>query len=107
MYASLDPQLRLPVEPTSSTRKLRRTLGELVESVERFNQHWLAHLETVDLTRVNELRDGYNRYYVLEKECALRSPRLARLGFRRLEPLTREELTALLPSLPVPRLQDG
>ena len=59
-------------------------------------------LEETDLTEVNALREGYNRYYLLEKECAVRSARLARQGFRRLEPVTLEELAALLPPLPVP-----
>jgi hypothetical protein len=57
----------------------------------------------VDLSQVNALRDGYNRYYVLEKECASRSPRTARHGFRPLPPLTADDLAALLPPLPVPR----
>ena len=35
-------------------------------------------LRDVNLSRVNALRDGYNRYYVLEKECAVHSPQLAR-----------------------------
>jgi hypothetical protein len=63
-------------------------------------------LHTVNVTPVNELRAAYNRYYLLEKECALRSVRLARQGFRRLEPLTVEELALLLPLLPVPELND-
>jgi hypothetical protein len=78
---------------------------ELAESLERFNRRWLEFLRGVDVGPVNELRDGYNRYYLLEKECALRSPRLARQGFTRLEPLTVAELTALLPPLPVPQLR--
>jgi hypothetical protein len=55
---------------------------------------------------VNEARDGYNRYYVLEKECAIRSALLARRGFCRLEPFTLEQLAALVPELPVPRLAE-
>lgn len=105
LEAALDPRLRHPVAATSSSRALRRALRELNESIERFNRRWQTFLPTVDLTRVNALRDGYNRYYLLEKECALRSPRLARQGYRRLEPLTLEELAALLPPLPVPRLK--
>jgi hypothetical protein len=104
MYADLAPQLRMPVAVTSSRRLLRRALRELCESIEAFNRRWLAYLTRVDLSWVNELRDGYNRYYVLEKECAIRSPRLARVGFQRLEPLTAESLRALLPPLPVPAL---
>ena len=59
----------------------------------------------MDLGPVNEVREGYNRYYLLEKECALRSPLLARQGFVRLNPLTVDDLAALLPPLPVPQLK--
>jgi hypothetical protein len=104
LHASLAPKLRFPPGPSSSSRALRRALQELCESLLHFNQRWQAFLQTVDLTPINELRDAYNRYYLLEKECALRSARLARQGFRRLDPLTLDELAALLPALPVPQL---
>jgi hypothetical protein len=107
MHAELDPRLRLPVEPTSSARTLLRALRELGESIERFNRRWQAFLEQVDLSWVNQLRDGYNRYYLLEKECAVRSSRVAHQGFRKLAPLTMADLQALLPPLPVPQLRPG
>ena len=103
--AALASPLRSPVEPTTSARSLRRALRELHESLERFNERWRAFLANVDLTAVNELRDGYNRYYVLEKECALRSPRIARQGFEPLKPLTVDDVSAQLPLLPMPRLR--
>jgi hypothetical protein len=102
LHAELQPRLRLVVEPTTSKRALRRALAELRESVERFNDRWRSYLTAVDLSAVNELRDGYNRYYVMEKEAVVRSPRIARQGFVPLEPLTRAELAAALPLLPVP-----
>jgi len=105
LHALLSPRLRLPLGPTSSGRALRRALREVSESIQRFNQRWREFIPTVDLSRVNEARDGYNRYYLLEKECAVRSARLARQGFRRLEPMTTDELAALLPPLPVPRMR--
>jgi hypothetical protein len=89
----------------ASVRPLRRALRSLQDSIERFNRRWQQHLCTVDLTHINALRDGYNRYYLLEKECALRSARLARQGFRRLEPVTVDQLAALLPLLPVPQAE--
>jgi hypothetical protein len=106
LHRELAPQPRLQVEPTRSERALRRALAELVQSITRFNSRWFAFLPTVDLTSVNALRDGYNRYYLLEKECAIRSPRLARQGYRPLEPLTTADLAALLPGLPVPQLRE-
>ena len=66
-------QIRAHVRPSSSGRVLQRALGELKESIERFNRRWQEFLHQVDLTHVNRLRDGYNRYYLLEKECAVRT----------------------------------
>jgi hypothetical protein len=86
-------------------RSLRRQLQELTMSIVRFNQRWLTYLEGLDLTGVNQLRDGYNRYYLLEKECAIRSARLARQYYRQLEPVTRDQLLAFFPLLPVPELR--
>src|SRR5579884_2608147 len=67
LEAHLRPRLRAPVERTSSARVLRRALRELNGSLERFNARWREFLPEVDLTAVNELREGYNRYYLLEK----------------------------------------
>jgi hypothetical protein len=103
LHDALQPRLRVRIEPTASIGTLRRALRELTESIERFNRRWAKYLQGLDLTHVNKLRDGYNRYYLLEKECAVRSPLVARQGFRRLGPLTVDDLTALLPPLPVPR----
>jgi hypothetical protein len=105
MYAELAPRLHAPVTPISSGRVLRRAVAELGESIERFNRRWHEFLHQVDLAPLNELREGYNRYYLLEKECAVHSARLARQGFVRLPPFTRAELTVLLPALPAPRVR--
>lgn len=104
LHVELAPQLRAPVERTSSPRALRSALSELCDSLEHFNRRWQAFLDRQDLTKVNELRADYNRYYVLEKECAVRSPRLARQGFRVLPPLSMGDLAEMLPALPVPVL---
>jgi hypothetical protein len=40
--------------------------------------------------------------YLLEKECALGSSRLARQGFQRLNPLDPEDFLRIMPLLPVP-----
>jgi hypothetical protein len=102
LHAELATQLRVPVSPTASLRILRRALVELAQSIVRFNRRWDEFLQGVDVSRVNALREGYNAYYVLEKECVLGSPRLARQGFRPLEPLMVGEISALFPPLPVP-----
>ncbi len=100
----LAPKLRVPIEPTTSARKLRRALSDLVESLGRFNVRWVTYLDKIDLGPLNRKRSDYNRYYLLEKACALRSETIARLGFAPLAPLTRADVEALLPPLPVPRL---
>ena len=102
LHAELAPQLRLPLGPTRSPRVLRRALAELTASLEHFNRRWQVFLRGVDLAEVNTQREQYNRYYLLEKECAVRSPRLARQGYRPLEPFTVDDLAATLPPLPVP-----
>jgi hypothetical protein len=104
LHQELKPVLRSTVDVTSSQRRLRNVLREVCESLESFNRRWHAWVPTLDLTRVNELREGYNRYYLLEKECALRSARVAREGFVRLEPLTLDDVRTLLPLLPLPTL---
>jgi hypothetical protein len=89
----------------ASARRVGRVLAQLRESIERFNRRWETFLHSVDLGPANEVRAGYNQYYILEKECAIRSPVLARQGFRRLEALTPADLAAVLPPLPVPVLK--
>jgi hypothetical protein len=107
LHAALDPHLRVPVEPTTSARALRQALDELTESIERFNRRWVEYLRGLDLAALNAERADYNRYYVLEKECLVRSPHVARQGFRPLEPLTHDSLLAVLPPLTVPRPRAG
>lgn len=101
----LQPRLRVVVVPTRSARALRRGLHRVVGLIERFNRRWLGYLAEVELAEINAEREQYNRYYLLEKECAMRSARLAREGFRRLEPLDAQALAEALPPLPVPRPQ--
>jgi hypothetical protein len=87
---------------TTSGRALRAALRELIDSLERFNRRWRGYVTALDLTAVNRERDGYNRYFVLEKECAVRSAKIARHGFAPLPPLTHADLLAEFPELPVP-----
>ena len=100
-----------PQQPTPPASPAAAAPGpvtiEVNQSRDQYGQHSILlqltnttdGLLTVDLARVNQLRDGYNRYYVLEKECAVRSPKVARQGFRPLPPLTTADLAAELPPL--------
>ncbi len=98
----LQPRLRLPPAPTNRSRAIIRALAELREAIEHFNRRWAAFIAGLNLQRINDLRDGYNRFYLLEKECALGSVRVARHAFQKLSPLRPEDLMALLPMLPMP-----
>lgn len=106
LHQELQPKLRLPLEPTRSERTLRGAIGELNESIEAFNRRWRKLIEELDLTFLNNLREGYNRHYLLEKECALGSSPVARLGFQRLEPLTPAHLFEKFPLLEVLQVRE-
>ncbi len=103
MCLALNPRLRVPIEPTTSARVLRSALRELGASLERFNRRFLPFIRGLDLTALNAQRADYNRYYLLEKECAVRSPHIARAGYAPLDPLTPDDLLRILPPLPVPK----
>lgn len=104
LCVSLDLPPAPRAAPAGTARAIRQALRELCESLERFNRRWETFLRELDLGAINALRDSYNRYYVLEKECAVRSPRVARQGFVPVPPLAVEELASLFPLLPVPVL---
>jgi hypothetical protein len=103
LHQNLGPKPLVSIPRTPSPRRLRGALRELCESLERFNLRWRSFLSEICLDGVNEERSSYNRYFLLEKECAVRSVVLARRGFQPLEPLTVAEIAELFPELPVPR----
>jgi hypothetical protein len=104
LWDELQPEVLVRIEPTTSPRKLRRALAELVQEIETVNRRWDAYLASVDITEVNRQRDGYNRWYILEKECAVRSMAVARQGFVPMAMMAIDELREKLPPLPLPRL---
>jgi hypothetical protein len=105
LHDELQPQPRLPPAATASHRAWKRALAELCQSLERFNRLWLEHLRGIDLDPINKMREDYNRFYLVEKECAVGSARLARQGFQNLGPITLDDLLAALPPLPLPRVK--
>lgn len=84
----------------ASTRRRRALARDLTASVDRFNRRWTRFVEDLDLGPVNRRIEGYNRYYLLEKECALGSHRLAARLFRPVDPLSVDDLIARHPPLP-------
>lgn len=106
LHADWQPSLRMPVVKARSTAEIGAAIRQTALSFERFNRRWEQFLSRVDLTEVNRLRDGYNRYYVMEKECAVRSAVIALAGFRPLPAATIDDLRIAFPPLPeltVPR----
>lgn len=103
----LAPKLRVPLEPTASTRELAAQFRQTVASLVRFNQRRERFLAQLDLAPLNQRIADYNRWYVLEKEFVVRSARLARHGFEPLPPITLATLEALFPPLPLPEAHGG
>jgi len=106
LHDALAPELRSPIESTRSKRALRSALAELAGAITHFNRRWETFIAQLDLGPINALRDGYNKHYLIEKECALGTSRVARMGFRRLDPLRWEDVLRDHPLLPVPALAD-
>ena len=82
----------------------RGVARDLAAAVVRFNDRWRAFLAEMSLDVINRMIDQYNRFYVLEKECSLGSPKLAARHFVPKPSVTREALEARYPLLPVPEL---
>ena len=105
LHDELQPELRCPLRPARSARVLRAALRELANAMTAFNRRWETCLAQIDLGPINALREGYNKHYLIEKECAVGNARVARMGFRRLEPMRPEELFRDYPLLSVPHLE--
>jgi hypothetical protein len=74
----------------------------LVLAVEEFNANWKRFLEAFPLDDLHRVIDDYNRYYVLEKECAVRSFHTARRGFTPRKKTAVSDLLERFPPLPAP-----
>jgi hypothetical protein len=103
LHDELQPRLHLPLESTTSERVVRGALRDLCGAMERFNRRWSRWLAEVDLVPVNKARHDFNRFYLLEKECAVGAV-LARRDFVPLAPLNRGDVERHLPLLVLPRL---
>ena len=88
----------------SHSARRRLIASDLKNAVLRFNRRWAEFLERLNVEPANAAIDQYNRYYVLEKECVMGSPRLAARHFAPVPELTTETLANDHPTLPVPDL---
>lgn len=105
LHGELQPVLRVPLKRSDADAAIQAAFRTLVAAMHRFNERWKQTLNVVDLGLVNQLRDGYNRYYLLEKECALGSSVAARRGFVTMAPATHADLLEHFPLLPIPTLK--
>lgn len=106
IHTHLAPHLRSVMQRTESEHEIHEALLLLVESLERFNRRWRERVENLQLDRLNQLREEYNRYYPLEKEFATRTnASIVRRGFTELAPVTPSNILEWLPLLPVPSLR--
>jgi hypothetical protein len=111
--ASIEPIWRLSeADPPqwaatrAASRRRQAIARDLVAAVTRFNRRWLKTVDRLNLEPANLVIEQYNRYYVLEKECVMGSPRLAARHFSPVPPFTRTMLLEQHPTLPVPELHD-
>ncbi|MCY2963354.1 MAG: hypothetical protein NT069_06830 [Planctomycetota bacterium] len=94
------PQTRTRVPIVAQTTDAIPTVRQLADSFLRFNRRWWPFVEQLDLAEINQIRDGYNRYYVIEKECSTGSAVLARRDFHVLPMWTAAKLLEAYPLLP-------
>jgi hypothetical protein len=81
----------------------KAALVRYLESAERFNRHWRAYLDGLDLESVNRPRRDFNQFYLLEKDCAFGNERIAD-GFEPLAMIDRAFLHGRFPLLTIPVL---
>jgi hypothetical protein len=108
IIAQLDTLLVIDPPPHASRMRSnwgkRSQLSSLIDCIGRFNLRWADFLRDVDLSDVNSEVTAYNQYYLFEKECAMRSSRLAAIGYEPARFITQAELAQRYPPLPLPRL---
>ena len=94
-----DPRFR-PGAPAGvpTRRRVASAAGRLRLHILAFNARWSAYVASVSLDEVRSLQIGYNRWYALEREFALRG---VRMSFTPVALLEREDLIRMHPGLPV------
>ena len=101
-----NPQLRMDLPSSTSPRKRRAAIEDLVYSFERFNRRWQDHVEGIGLNEINFQRQQYNDYFLVEKAAALGSDKLAEMGFERLPECRKSDIFRKFPLLFVPLPND-
>ncbi len=101
LHSGWNPQLKRAVARATKQSQIQTAIDQLIAAFERFNTRWSGYVAELNYDYVNNMRQQYNRWYVIEKECALQSFRTATTGFKPLPMVTVDDVTALLPLLPV------
>lgn len=86
----------------ASSRRRKAAAHDLISSVERFNGRWVEFVDRLDLRLTNEVIEDYNRFYLVEKECAVGSARLAAMHFKTVAKIDASMIMAKFPPLPLP-----
>lgn len=96
----LEPALRFPPKPARWFWGISQEIETLRSQIRSFNQAWLVWVRELDFTQINSARDGYNKWYLLEKECSVLSRAVASQGFEPLPLLQPDDILARFPLLP-------
>ncbi|MBX7105229.1 MAG: hypothetical protein K1X57_14195 [Gemmataceae bacterium] len=92
-----------PLAPSQVSYEIRAAVAELARAVAQFNRRWQVVARAIDLRPLNRLREDYNKYFLVEKEAALRSAEVARMGYRPMRPATLADILEIAPPLtPLP-----
>jgi len=81
----------------------RMALRRFLQSAERFNRKWKAHLDGLNLEPVNQPRREYNQFYATELDCALGSQTMT-ADLPQLELIDSRYLYARYPLLHLPTM---
>jgi hypothetical protein len=99
-------QLSMPPTTTAQPNWLtsdHAAIRQFLESAQRFNRHWQAYIDGLDLELVNKPRRDFNQFYVLEKSCLFGNERVTE-GFEPLGMIERSYLYERFPLLSLPSL---
>jgi hypothetical protein len=91
-------------ESDASIRRRQSVASDLIAAAVRFNRRWLEAFDRFNVEPTNFVIEQYNRYYVLEKECVMGSPKLAARHFMPMPLVSKPSLLADHPVLPVPEI---
>lgn len=90
----------IPVDRSLLSAGPAGRLRSIVAGVRSFNAHWPRAVEGIDLDPINEQIDEFNRWYPLERECAMKYAFHALDNFRPRMRITHADLVCRLSLLP-------